>query len=75
MPDPANYRPPPGSIPDRQGGYRFSDAQARVIYVGKAKSLPARLSSYFQDIVTSAPDADDGLERLVGRLDRGDVGG
>src|SRR3954469_10973772 len=43
------YRPAPGSIPDRPGVYRFSDAQGRVIYVGKAKSLRSRLNSYFAD--------------------------
>jgi excinuclease ABC subunit C len=48
--DPATYRPRPGSIPDSPGVYRFSDAHGRVIYVGKAKSLRARLNSYFQDI-------------------------
>jgi len=30
--------------------YRFRDKGGRVIYVGKAKSLRSRLSSYFQDI-------------------------
>ena len=30
--------------------YRFRDAHDRVIYVGKAKSLRSRLSSYFQDV-------------------------
>ena len=29
--------------------YRFSDANGRVIYVGKAKSLRSRLNSYFTD--------------------------
>ncbi len=43
------YRPAPGSIPDQPGVYRFSDAQGRVIYVGKAKSLRSRLNSYFAD--------------------------
>ena len=50
MPDPSTYRPAPGSIPDAPGVYRFRDAKGRVIYVGKAKSLRARLSSYFQNI-------------------------
>jgi len=49
---PANdYRPAPGSIPTQPGVYRFRDARGRVIYVGKAKNLRARLSSYFQDPV------------------------
>ena len=30
--------------------YRFRDPHGRVIYVGKAKSLRPRLSSYFQDV-------------------------
>ncbi|WBQ08540.1 excinuclease ABC subunit UvrC [Kribbella sp. CA-293567] len=51
MADPSSYRPAPGSIPDSPGVYRFSDAAGRVIYVGKAKNLRARLSSYFQDLV------------------------
>jgi excinuclease ABC subunit C len=50
MPDPASYRPPPGSIPEAPGVYRFSDAHGRVIYVGKAKSLRQRLNSYFADL-------------------------
>jgi excinuclease ABC subunit C len=47
---PADYRPEPGSIPTQPGVYRFRDARGRVIYVGKAKNLRARLSSYFQDV-------------------------
>ena len=50
MPDPASYRPAPGSIPVEPGVYRFSDQHGRVIYVGKAKSLRSRLTSYFADI-------------------------
>ncbi len=55
MPDPSTYRPAPGSIPVEPGVYRFSDPQGRVIYVGKAKSLRARLSSYFQDLAALHP--------------------
>src|SRR3979409_1670612 len=40
-------RPEPGAIPDKPGSYQFLDAQGRVIYVGKAKSLRSRLSNYF----------------------------
>jgi len=45
-----SYRPKPGSIPTQPGVYRFRDRTGRVVYVGKAKNLRARLSSYFQDI-------------------------
>ncbi|MQW75053.1 excinuclease ABC subunit UvrC [Nocardioides sp. dk4132] len=47
---PQSYRPAPGSIPTQPGVYRFRDPRGRVIYVGKAKNLRARLSSYFQDV-------------------------
>ncbi len=50
MADPASYRPAAGEIPDQPGVYRFRDADGRVVYVGKAKSLRQRLSSYFQDL-------------------------
>lgn len=39
----------PKGIPDQPGVYRFRDEDARVIYVGKAKSLRSRLGSYFAD--------------------------
>lgn len=45
-----SYRPEPGSIPTDPGVYTFRDAHERVIYVGKAKNLRARLSNYFQDL-------------------------
>lgn len=45
----ADFRPEPSSIPDEPGVYRFRDAEGRVIYVGKAKSLRGRLGSYFAD--------------------------
>jgi excinuclease ABC subunit C len=48
--DPASYRPRAGEIPTQPGVYKFRDARGRVIYVGKAKNLRARLSSYFQDV-------------------------
>ena len=55
MTDPSTYRPRPGSIPTQPGVYRFRDPTDRVIYVGKAKNLRARLSSYFQDIANLHP--------------------
>ncbi|HUA94574.1 MAG TPA: excinuclease ABC subunit UvrC, partial [Acidimicrobiales bacterium] len=41
--------PPTGSIPDSPGSYQFVDADGRVLYVGKAKSLRHRLPTYWQD--------------------------
>jgi excinuclease ABC subunit C len=53
--DPATYRPASGSIPEAPGVYKFRDDAGRVVYVGKAKSLRQRLSSYFQDIANLHP--------------------
>ena len=50
MADPRTYRPKTGDIPTDAGVYRFRDRDGRVIYVGKAKSLRSRLTSYFQDL-------------------------
>jgi len=41
------WRPKTGEIPTNPGVYRWLDADGRVLYVGKAKNLRARLSSYF----------------------------
>ena len=59
-------RPPAGTIPDAPGSYQFKDADGRVIYVGKAKSLRQRLSNYFQ-----SPSA---LAHAVVVMDRGASG-
>ena len=55
MADPSTYRPAPGSIPTSPGVYRFRDEHRRVVYVGKAKNLRARLTSYFQDLANLHP--------------------
>ena len=55
MASPASYRPRPGEIPTEPGVYRFRDQHGRVIYVGKARSLRSRLSSYFQDLSALHP--------------------
>ena len=55
MADPAQYRPAPGTIPVEPGVYRFLDSDGRVLYVGKAKNLRARLSNYFQDLTKLHP--------------------
>jgi excinuclease ABC subunit C len=46
MADPQSYRP--REIPEEPGVYRFFNENDKVIYVGKAKNLKNRLSSYFQ---------------------------
>jgi excinuclease ABC subunit C len=46
------YKPKPGEIPTNPGVYRFRDGDGRVLYVGKAKNLRARLSNYFAPLHT-----------------------
>ncbi|GAB2691844.1 excinuclease ABC subunit C [Microbacterium marinum] len=46
------YKPKPGEIPTNPGVYRFRDADGRILYVGKAKNLRARLSNYFAPLHT-----------------------
>ena len=55
MADPSSYRPEPAAIPLGPGVYRFRDPDGVVIYVGKAKSLRQRLSSYFADLASLHP--------------------
>lgn len=43
------WQPATSDIPAQPGVYRFLDEHDRVIYVGKAKNLRQRLTSYFQD--------------------------
>jgi excinuclease ABC subunit C len=45
MADPASYRPK--EIPEDPGVYRFYNGKDKVIYVGKAKNLKNRLTTYF----------------------------
>jgi excinuclease ABC subunit C len=47
MADELSWRPKTSEIPTAPGVYRWLDAKGRVLYVGKAKNLRARLSSYF----------------------------
>lgn len=42
-----SFRPKTGEIPTDPGVYRWFDKNGKVLYVGKAKNLRARLSSYF----------------------------
>jgi len=47
MSDTVSWRPKAGEIPTDPGVYRWRDERGRVLYVGKAKNLRARLSNYF----------------------------
>ncbi|MFM6977213.1 MAG: excinuclease ABC subunit UvrC [Micrococcales bacterium] len=47
MADELSFRPKTSEIPTDPGVYRWLDKTGRVLYVGKAKNLRARLSSYF----------------------------
>ena len=47
-----SYRPATSDIPTNPGVYRFFDASGRILYVGKAKNLRSRLSSYFAPLST-----------------------
>jgi excinuclease ABC subunit C len=64
--DPHAYRPAPGSIPESPGVYRFHDGRGRVIYVGKAKNLRARLNSYFADFASLHPRTQSMLTSAAG---------
>jgi excinuclease ABC subunit C len=64
--DPHGYRPAAGSIPESPGVYRFRDGHAKVIYVGKAKNLRARLNSYFADFAGLHPRTQSMLTTAAG---------
>jgi excinuclease ABC subunit C len=55
----------PQSIPDAPGSYQFKDSTGRVIYVGKARSLKSRVSSYFQDLGHLHPRTAQMMERAA----------
>ena len=52
MAETVDYRPKTGEIPVSPGVYRFRDPTGRVLYVGKANNLRARLSNYFAPLAT-----------------------
>jgi excinuclease ABC subunit C len=52
MTDTVAYRPKAGEIPTSPGVYRFRDDAGRILYVGKAKNLRARLSNYFAPLTS-----------------------
>ena len=46
---------PTGVIPETPGSYQFNDGAGRVIYVGKANNLRARINSYFAKVESLHP--------------------
>ena len=61
---PANFRPE--QIPTEPGVYRFYDAADQILYVGKAKNLKNRLSTYFQ---SNLPERTDRMVSQAARVD------
>lgn len=64
----AAFRPAQGEIPTSPGVYRFSDRHGRVLYIGKAKNLRARLANYFQPL-RSIPPRTQRMLTLAAQLD------
>ena len=51
MPD-FDYKAELQRIPETPGVYRYFDSEGTVIYVGKAKNLKNRVSSYFVSLTS-----------------------
>ena len=61
---PANFRPE--QIPNEPGVYRFFDVKDQVLYVGKARNLKNRLTTYFQ---SGLPERTDRMVSKAVRVD------
>jgi excinuclease ABC subunit C len=57
------------ALPAQPGVYLFKDKKGTVVYVGKAKSLRARVRSYFQDATSDVRAFIPVLLRTIGDLD------
>ncbi|HEU4409388.1 MAG TPA: excinuclease ABC subunit UvrC [Polyangiaceae bacterium] len=62
------------SLPARPGCYLFRDGEGAVVYVGKAKSLRARVRSYFQEGSSDTRPFIPVLLRVIGDLETRVVG-
>jgi excinuclease ABC subunit C len=56
------------SLPERPGVYLFKDAAGVVLYVGKAKNLRSRVSSYFQEGARLMDSRGPEIDRMVREL-------
>jgi excinuclease ABC subunit C len=57
------------ALPSQSGVYLFRDKKGAVVYVGKAKSLRARVRSYFQDANSDVRAFIPVLQATIGDLD------
>ena len=64
----ARLREKAASLPAGAGVYLFKDAAGRVLYVGKAKSLRARVGSYFQPAADLAKSRGPEIALMIGDL-------
>ncbi|MHC4798677.1 MAG: UvrB/UvrC motif-containing protein, partial [Planctomycetota bacterium] len=55
-------------LPKSPGVYLFKDVQGRVLYVGKAKDLRSRVSSYFQSSADLLQSRGPEIARMVGMV-------
>lgn len=60
-----NYKEYVSHLPENPGSYRFFDKEGELIYIGKAKNLKHRVSSYFNKSVD-----DRKTRRLVSQIQR-----
>ncbi len=52
-------------LPDAPGVYLMKDAEGRIIYVGKARSLKNRVRSYFQESRSLSPKVDTMVSQIA----------
>lgn len=64
--EPEKLRKRLGECPEGPGVYFLKDAEGRVLYIGKAKNLRHRVSSYFQHSAPHPPRIRKMLEQLAG---------